>query len=238
MWLRKWIAGDKIGHDYDLYSDDAHPVTYMFFTRKKKRPSWALGCEARRWENHKIYQTSKFTHHLNCNETNQHSRPEAGYSLVMMMTKTSFIRATNWRRLDFPTLDFPWAPTIPNQREDGHYWRWGRKNKKMMMMMIVHDLIMQRSTVFWGFSIESSIKLMMRRSLKITLKLHTIPNQPQGGSLLRTMMISLFLYSALSLLVLLPLITTNPVFLCKAPQWSPRSAYMGTFTVASFFVKM
>ena len=64
MWLRKWIAGDKIGHDYDLYSDDAHPVTYMFFTRKKKRPSWALGCEARRWENHKIYQTSKSTHHL------------------------------------------------------------------------------------------------------------------------------------------------------------------------------
>ena len=85
-------------------------------------------------------------------------------------------------------------------------------------MMIVHDLIMQRSTVFLGFSIESSIKLMMRRSLKITLKLHTIPNQPQGGSLLRTMMISLFLYSALSLLVLLPLITTNPVFLCKSPQ--------------------
>ena len=36
MWLRKWIAGDKIGHDYDLYSDDAHPVTYMFFTRKKR----------------------------------------------------------------------------------------------------------------------------------------------------------------------------------------------------------
>ena len=114
----------------------------------QKRPSWALGCEARRWENHKIYQTSKFTHHLNCNETNQHSRPEAGYSLVMMMTKTSFIRATNWRRLDFPTLDFPWAPTIPNQREDGHYWRWGRKNKKMMMMMIVHDLIMQFFEVF------------------------------------------------------------------------------------------
>ena len=28
-WLRKWIAGDKIGHDYDLYSDDAHPVTCM-----------------------------------------------------------------------------------------------------------------------------------------------------------------------------------------------------------------
>ena len=88
MWLRKRIAGDKIGHDYHLYSDDAH---------------------------------------LKCNKT-IHSRPEAGYSRVMMMmmtmmtmmmTKTSFIRATNWRRLDFPTLDFPWALTIPNQREDG-----------------------------------------------------------------------------------------------------------------------
>ena len=93
---------------------------------------------------------------------------------------------------------------------------------------------------FWGFSIESSIKLMRRRILKITLKLHTIPNQPaspQGGSLilLRTMMISLFLYSALSLLVLLPLITTNPVFLCKAPQWSLGSAYMELLQWHPFF---
>ena len=111
---------DKIGHDYD------HVSLFCFYDNRSLCKDIATPGQASQ-------------------------RVKAGYGLMMtiMMTKTSFIRATNWRRLDFPTLDFPWAPTIPNQREDGHYWRWGRKNNKMMM--IVHDLIMQRSTVFLRF---------------------------------------------------------------------------------------
>ena len=75
------IASDKIGHGYGM------SVFYEF------RPLCKKDRAERQDANRDIVKTSKSTH-FHCNTT-IHSKPEAGYSLVMMMTKTSFIRATN-----------------------------------------------------------------------------------------------------------------------------------------------